>query len=183
MPKKNIEAAIEKAKGNTGGSNFKELVYGANINGVSLIISSLTDNQNRTSSAIQHIISKARGSVSALSSVSYVFDRKGVLEVETNLGTEEEIMEKALNAGADDFEKEGESYFIYTSPADFSQVKDKLEKDKVTEFKTAEVTYIPNQETVLPREKAEKILNVIDALEEDDDVQDVYHNLDASSLE
>ena len=183
MPKKNIEAAIDKAKGNTGGEGFKELVYAANVAGVSFLINCLTDNTNRTSSEVQHIISKAGGSVSGASSVSYIFDRKGVLELARENQDEEEMMMTALDAGAADFEADEEMFYIYTDPSDFSDVKDKLEANGLTEFKTAEVKYIPNQEVKVPQDKAEKILNFIDNLEDNDDVQDVFHNLDADSLD
>ena len=183
MPKKNIESAIAKATGSASGANYKEYSYGGNVSGVSFLVNCLSDNANRVASSIQHHFSKANGSVSSGSSVSYVFDRKGVLEVPSTVGTADEFMMQALEAGAEDFEAEGESYFIYTDPSNFSEVKDNLEKAGIEEFKTAEVKYLPNQETVLPKEKAEKLLEFIDKLEDDEDVQDVYHNLDPSSLD
>jgi len=92
-------------------------------------------------------------------------------------------MMTALDSGAEDFEKEGDSFFAYTDPASFSDVKEALEKQGITEFKTAEVTFEANQETKLPKDKAERILTFIDTLEDDEDIQEVFHNLDASSLE
>lgn len=183
MPKKNIEAAIDKAKGGTNGANYEDLVYAANVSGVSFLILCLTDNKNRTAADVQHIISKAGGQISGASSVSYIFDRKGVLEVAAEGKNEEEFMMLAVEAGAEDFVAEGESFYIYTDPSNFGDVKDAIEKAGIEEFKTAEVKYIPNQEVVVPADKAEKILSFIDALEDNDDVQDVYHNLDADSIE
>lgn len=183
MPKKNIEAAIDKAKGNQSGEGYSELSYAANVAGVSFLINCLTDNKNRTSSEVQHIISKAGGSVSGASSVSYIFDHKGVLEFEAEGRDEDETMMLVLEAGASDFEASEGMFYVYTDPSDFSTVKEEIEKQGITEFKTAEVKYIPNQEVKVPAEKAEKILIFIDNLEDNDDVQDVFHNLDADSLD
>ena len=183
MPKKNIENAIEKANTSAGKTNFKELLYGANVAGVSFLIVCLTDNVNRTSSSLQHIISRFNGSIAGANSVSYIFDRKGVLEISADGQKEEEIMLISLDAGAEDFEKEKESFYIYVDPQKFSKVKDKLEKKNITTFKTAEVKYLPNQEIKLPQAKAEKMLDFIELLEDEDDIQSVYHNLDATSFD
>lgn len=183
MPRKNIETAIAKSTGQNNASNFKEIVYGGNVAGVSFLVIYLADNENRVASEIQHLFSKAGGSVTGASAVSYIFDRKGVLEIPNTYGNEEEIMLKVIDAGADDFETSIETYFAYTDPSKFSEVKTTLENDGITEFKTAEVKYLPNNEVKLPKEKAEKILDFIEKLEDQDDVQDVYHNLDASSLD
>ena len=184
MPKKNIETAIAKATGAGSKDAYKEIVYGGNVSGVSFLVMCLSDNANRVASNIQHLFSKANGSVAGASSVSYVFDRKGVLEFDkTFFDSEDDAMMIALEAGAEDFEASDNTYFAYTDPSSFSSVKDELEKAGVTELKTAEVKYLPNQEVKVPQEKAERILNFIDSLEDDDDVQDVYHNLDASSFD
>lgn len=183
MPKKNIEAAIEKAIGNKSGTNFKEIVYAANVGGVSFLINCLTDNTKRTAASIQHIVSKAGGSIAGPSSVSYIFDRKGVLEILRENRDEDETMMLALDAGAQDFETFADSYYIYTDASKFSEVKDNLETQGINEFKTAEVRNIANQEIKVPKDKAEKILAFINKLEDDDDVQDVYHNLDADSFD
>lgn len=183
MPKKNIESAIEKGAGNRGGASYFESSYGGNVGGVSFLVECLTDNANRLAANIQFYFNKAGGAVSGISAVSYIFDRKGVLELPKTIGDEETIMMQAIEAGAEDFEATDETYLIYTEPATFSDVKENLEKLGYTEFSTAEVKYLPNQEVVVPKEKAEAILEFIDKLEDDEDIQVVYHNLDAASLE
>ena len=182
MPKKNIEKAIAKATGTGSAAAYKEVVYGANVNGVSFLVVYLTDNTNRVAANVQADFKRVNGAVSSASSVSYVFDRKGVLEIPTNGNDEDEMMMFALESGADDFEASEDTFLIYTDPSAFAGVKDAFEKAGHTDFKQAEVMYIPNNEVKLPKEKAEKLLNFIDKLEDDDDIQDVYHNLDADSL-
>ena len=184
MPKKNIENAIAKATGaGADASSFKEIFYGGNVGGVSFLINCLSNNANRVASNIQMYFNKANGSVSGASAVSYIFDRKGILEWEAKNENEDEVMMIALEAGAEDFEKVDHSFYAYTSPTSFSAMKQALEKQGITEFKTAEVIYEANQEIKLPKEKAEKILSFIDKLEDDEDIQAVFHNLDAASLE
>ena len=182
MPKKNIKTAIDKATGAGAVGTFKEVVYGGNVNGVSFLVVYLTDNTNRVAANVQSMFKRSNGSVGSPSSVSYVFDRKGVLEISSEGRNEDEIMMMVLEMGADDFEASADSFFIYTEPSSFSKVKDALEKEGITDFKQAEVSYIPNSEHKLPNDKALRILDFIDRLEDDDDVQDVYHNLDADSL-
>ena len=183
MPKKNIDSAIQKATGGGEGANFKEISYGGNVAGVTMLVKYLSDNENRVSADVQYLFNRAGGSVTGASAVSYVFDRTGVLEIPHSYGDEDTIMMQVLEAGADDFESSDETYFAYTSPSSFSQVKENLEKEGITDFKTAEVKYLPNNEVVLPVAKAEKVLSFIDKLEDEDDVQEVYHNLDPSSLD
>lgn len=183
MPKKNIETAIQKATGAGNAAAFKEISYGGNIGGVTFLVQYLADNENRVAAEIQHLFSKSGGSVTGASAVSYIFDRKGVLEIPLSYGDEESVMMMALEAGAEDFEKSDKTYFIYTDPSSFSIVKDELEKKGITEFKMAEVKYLPNIEHKVTKQKAEKILDFIDKLEDEEDIQDVYHNLDPSSLD
>lgn len=183
MPKKNIESAIEKGAGNRGGASYFEAAYGGNVNGVSFLVHCLTDNANRLAANIQYYFNRAGGAVSGVSAVSYIFDRKGVLELSKTVGNEDEIMMQAIEAGAEDFESTDETYLIYTEPTEFASVKENLEKLGFTEFTTAEVKYLPNQEVVIPKEKAEAVLEFIDKLEDDEDIQVVYHNLDAASLD
>ena len=182
MPKKNIETAISKATGAGNAANFKEITYGGNVAGVTFLVKYLAENENKVSAEIQHLFSKVNGSVTGASAVSYVFDRKGILEIPHSAGDEDLLMMQAIDAGAEDFESSDESYFIYTTPQEFSKVKEELERQGIADFKTAEVSFIPNNEIKLPKEKAEKILNFIDKLEDEDDVQDVYHNLNAESM-
>ena len=182
MPKKNIENAINKAAGVGDASAYKEIVYGGNVRGVAFLIICLSDNSNRVSANVQSYFNKVNGSIGAPSSVGYIFDRKGVLEFDKAELNEEEIMMVAIEAGADDFVSTDETFIVYTEPTNFNGVKVSLEKEGITEFKTAEVLYEANQEMKLDKDKAEKILAFIEKLEDDDDIQDVYHNLDADSL-
>ena len=183
MPKKNIETAIKRATGQGNAAAYKEISYGGNVGGVTFLVKYLADNENRVAAEIQHLFSKANGSVTGASSVSYIFDRKGVLEIPKTYGDEDTVMMLALEAGATDFEISDDTYFVYTDASTFSLVKEALEKQGIEEFKTAEVKYLPNMEHKLTKEKAEKILQFIDKLEDEEDVQDVYHNLDPSSLD
>lgn len=183
MPKKNIETAIQKATGAGNAAAYKEISYGGNVGGVTFLVKYLADNENRVAAEVQHLFSKAGGSVTGASSVSYVFDRKGVLEIPFSYGDEDTVMMMALEAGAEDFEKSEETYFAYTGASEFSAVKEALEAQGITDFKTAEVKYLPNMEHKVSKDKAEKILDFIEKLEDEDDIQDVFHNLDPSSLD
>ena len=183
MPKKNIESAIAKATGSGDAASFKEISYGGNVSGVTFLVKYLASNENKVAAEIQHLFSKAGGSVTGASAVGYVFDRKGVLEIPNTYGDEDTVMMMALEAGAEDFEAGEATYFVYTDPSSFSVVKEALEKQGIEEFKTAEVKYLPNMEHKVTPEKAQKILTFIEKLEDEDDIQDVYHNLDVSSFD
>jgi len=183
MPKKNIEAAIAKATGGGDAANYQEISYGGNVNGVSFLVFYLADNPNRVAANVQASFRKVNGSVTGASSVSYVFDRKAIFEFSKEGRDEEETMMLSIEAGAEDFETSDESFFVYADPSNFTKVKEGLEAAGISEFKTAEVSYIPNNEVKVDKAKAEKILNFIDTLEDDEDIQNVYHNLDASSLD
>ncbi len=184
MPKKNIETAINKASGQNISANYKTITYGGNIYGVSFLIIFLADNANRVASSIQAYFNRAHGTLSSASSVSYIFEHKGILEISKNDQIDEEtLMLSSLEWGAADFEVSENSYIIYTQAQDFNTVKDNFEKNGYENFITAEISYVPNQEVKLPIDKANKILSFIDKLEDDDDVQAVFHNLDASSFE
>ncbi len=184
MPKRNIETAINKATGQGEGVNYKEIMYGGNVNGVSFLIVFLADNPNRIASLIQSYFNRINGSVSSVSSVSYIFELKGILEfAKKDNDDDDKIMLLTLESGAQDFVVNNNTYFVYTNPGEFNQVKEKLEEIGINQFLTAQISYVPNQEVILPLDKAIKIVNFIDKLEDDDDVQAVFHNLDASSLE
>ena len=182
MPKKTIENAINKAVNNSSSLNFKELVYGANVSGVSFLIICLTDNVNRTQADVQHLISRFNGTLSNASAVTYAFDHLGMLELNISDHQEEEIISKIISLGALDFESNDGKIYIYTTPQTFSDIKTGLENAGISNFGIAEVRYIAKQEIALPKPKTTKILELINSLEENDDVQDVYHNLDANSF-
>lgn len=180
MPNDNIDRAIKKGTGDLEGVSYEEITYeGYGPNGVAVMVECLTDNKNRTAADIRHYFSKYNGNLGATGCVSFMFDRKGILIIDrTSEIDEEEIMLQAIEAGAEDFEA-GEEYFeITTAPEDFSQVREALKKEGY-KFSTAEVSFIPQNETKLDNESDIKTMaKLIDAIEDNDDVQEVYHNWD-----
>ena len=178
MPKDNIEKAIQKAKGASEGENYEFIRYeGYGPSGVAIIVDCLTDNRNRTAGDVRSKFTKRGGNLGTAGSVSYMFERKGIISIPSEYD-EEEMMMTALDAGADDFETEDDVYVITTKPEDFVKVKESLEQAGVKEFLTSEVTFTPNNMVELTdAEQVEKVHSLIEALEELDDVQDVYCNL------
>ena len=178
MPKDNIEKAIQKAKGATEGENYESIRYeGYGPNGVAIIVDCLTDNRNRTAGDVRSKFTKRGGNLGTAGSVSYMFERKGIITIPSEYD-EESMMMTALDAGADDFETEDDVYVITTNPENFVKVKEALEQEGVQEFLTSEVTYTPNNMVeISDSEQIEKVHALIEALEELDDVQDVYCNL------
>lgn len=181
MPKDNIDRAIQKAAGNQGGENYDEIVYeGYGPSGIAIMVHCLTDNKNRTASNVRSTFTKRGGNLGESGSVSYMFDRKGLLVFETEQYPsleEDEIMLAALDAGADDVEVTEESVEIITDPSAFAQVRSAFVALGVEEFVTSEITLIPSMTTEVTDEVREKVETLIDFLEDDDDVQEVYHNM------
>ncbi len=177
MPNDNIERSIKKAAGELGDKEFKELTYeGYGVGGAAVIITTLTDNNNRTASDVRAIMSKHGGSLGTTGSVSYMFETKGVIVVDKTM-SEDEITELAIEAGADDVVTQDDAFEIYTTPAAFSEARKYLE-EKGLEFLQAEISMIPQNRIVLPEEKLETFRKMLERLEENDDVQDVYHNVE-----
>ncbi len=177
MPNDNIERSIKKAAGELGDKEYKELTYeGYGVGGSAVIITTLTDNINRTASEVRSTMSKFGGSLGTTGSVGYMFDNRGLIVVEKTL-SEDEIMDLALEAGADDVITQEDVYEIYTSPSAFSGVRTYLE-GKGLEFLQAEVAMIPQNKITLDPAKLETFKKMLDRLEESDDVQDVYHNVE-----
>ncbi|MCX7951817.1 MAG: YebC/PmpR family DNA-binding transcriptional regulator [Clostridiales bacterium] len=177
MPVDNIERAIKKASGELGSVNYEEIVYeGYGPNGVAVIVQALTDNRNRTASEVRHTFEKFGGNLGTTGCVSFLFEKKGVLVVEKSDDIDEdEIMMMALDAGAEDFSSEEEVYEIITSPEDFSTVREALENNGI-QFVSAEVSMVPTTYASISGEAAEKFEKMLDRLEENDDVQNVWHN-------
>jgi YebC/PmpR family DNA-binding regulatory protein len=176
MPKDNIERAIKRGAGEAGGE-IEELVYeGYAPGGVALMVVCLTDNRNRTAPDIKHIFEKRGGKLGAPGSVGFMFDYRSIFVVNTGGKSEDELMELALEAGADDVEVEGEGATYFAPATDFLSVKDALSEAGL-EFLTAETGYVP-QTTVAVEKKdeAKKILKLIEGLEDNEDVQNVYAN-------
>ena len=180
MPNDNIERSIKKAAGDNNNAHYEDVVYeGYGPNGVAIIIEATTDNRNRTAGEVRHILDKFGGNLGATGSVSWMFDRKGVMVIEktsTKL-TEDDLMMEALEAGAENFESDDEFYEITTAPQDFSTVREALEA-KGLEFVEAELKMIPQNYIELEGDAAKKMGLIVDNLEDNDDVQDIWHNWD-----
>ena len=177
MPKDNIQKAIDKAVGGTGGEEYESVRNeGYGPSGVALMIDCLTDNRNRTAMLVRSTLTKRGGNLGTDGSVSYLFERKGVIVIDKTID-EDTAMMTALDNGAIDFIVNDDNYEIYTTPEDFIKVKVSLEQLGVKEFLTSEVTFVANNLIELDEEQTEKVQNLIDALDDIDDVQNVYSNL------
>lgn len=181
MPNDTIERGIKKAAGDANAVNYVSISYeGYGPNGTAIIVNALTDNKNRTASNVRNAFTKGGGNVGTTGCVSYMFDEKGqiVIDKEECDMDADDLMMLALDAGAEDFSDEEDSYEIITSPADFTAVREALENEKIV-FASAEVTMIPQNYVELTEEEDIKKMNrILDLLDEDDDVQNVYHNWD-----
>lgn len=181
MPKDNIERAITKASGGAGGDNYDEIRYeGYGPSGIAIMVDCLSDNRNRTAANVRAAFNKRGGNLGENGSVSYLFDRKGVLVIDRqeypNID-EDTIMMAALESGADDVETSEEAYVITTNPSDFEAVKAEVNGLGVENFATAEISMVPQSEIEVDDATREKVEALIEMLEDDDDVNDVYHNM------
>src|SRR5690625_1190798 len=179
MPNDNIERAIKKATGTLDGASFEEITYeGYGPSGIAVIVHVLTDNRNRTAAEVRHAFSKFGGNLGESGCVSFMFDRKGYIVIvdKENTIDEDELTLEAIDAGADDIEIEDKVYEIYTSPDDFEHVRTQIEEHGY-DIEEAEITLIPQNYSELENEEEEKVIQLIDMLEESEDVQDVHHNL------
>ena len=181
MPNDTIDRGIKKAAGDANSVNYEVLTYeGYGPSGVAIIVDTLTDNKNRTAANVRSAFTKGNGNVGAQGSVSFMFDQKGqiLIDKEECEMDADELMMMALDAGAEDFAEEEESYEVITAPEDFSQVREALEADGVPMME-ASVTMIPQNWVELTSEDDIKRMNrILDLLDADDDVQAVYHNWD-----
>ena len=179
VPNDNIERIIKKAAGETGGNDYEELIYeGYGPCGVAVVVETLTDNRNRTAGEMRHYFDKCGGNLGQSGSVMFMFDRKGVIAIEGEGHDEDEVMEAALEAGAEDFNFDGDVFEITTAPNDLGTVRDALE-EKGYSFLSAEVQYIPQTMTAIDGEEmVVKMEKLIDMLEDNDDVQAIWHNWD-----
>ncbi len=181
MPGDNVDRAVKKGTGELPGVTYEELMYeGYGPHGVALLIEILTDNKNRTASEIRNILEKKGGSLSGSGSVAWQFAKKGLIVVKKESLDEEKIMTIALDAGASDFNAEKEVYEIVTEPQDFEKVKKAVTDARITP-ESAEVTRIPSATVkVTGVNEARSIMVLMDALEDHEDVQNVYANFDMS---
>jgi len=183
MPADNIKKAIMRGTGELEGVTYEELMYeGYGPAGVALLIAVTTDNKNRSAASVRAILSKANGAMAALGAVAWQFEQKGYITVPKEEIDEETLMSIALEAGADDIQNEDATYDISTKPADFEAVKKALD-DKKVKYSSAEVTMVPKNYVKVEGKAAEQMLRLMDALDEDEDVQNVYANFDISQEE
>lgn len=186
MPNDTIERGIKKAAGDAASVNYEEVTYeGYGPSGTAIIVKALTDNKNRTASNVRNAFTKGSGSVGTQGCVSYMFDEKGQIilskeeleDADITLSADD-LMMLALDAGAEDFSEEDDSYEIITLPDDFSAVREAIEAEKIP-MASAEVTMLPQTYVTLTDENdINQLQRTLDLLDEDDDVQDVYHNWD-----
>ncbi len=179
MPKNNIERAIKKGTGELEGVNYEEVVYeGYGPGGVAVMVEAITDNRQRTVAEVRHIFSKRGGSLGEPGSVAWMFKKKGLIVVEKDKIDEETLLELALEAGADDVKEQETEWEVITEPGSFEQVKTALEQKDVPII-SAEVTMVPqNTIKVDDEQKASQLLKLMEALEDNDDIQHVYANFD-----
>lgn len=179
MPNDNIDRSIKKAAGDGDANNYERITYeGYGPNGTAIIVDALTDNRNRTASNVRSAFTKGKGNIGTSGCVSFMFDRKGqiIIDKEECEMDADDLMMQVLDAGAEDFSEEEDSYEVLTSPDDFSEVRLALEEADIP-MASAEITMIPQTWVKLENEEDVKnIQKTLDLLEDDDDVQEVYHN-------
>ncbi len=182
VPNDTIERGIKKAAGEGGNVNYEYCSYeGYGPNGIAIIVDCLTDNKNRTAANVRSAFTKGGGSIGTPGCVSYMFDKKGeiIIDKEDFEMDADTLMMTALDCGADDIIEEEDCYEIYTDPDSFDEVLNNLKNAGITDFASAEVSMIPQNYVQLTDENAIKCVNrILDLLDEDDDVQNVYHNYD-----
>ncbi len=177
VPNDNIERIIKKAAGDGEANNYEELIYeGYGPCGIAVVVETLSDNRNRTAGEMRHYFDKCGGNLGQSGSVMFMFDRNGIITIEGEGLQEDTVMEDALEAGAEDFSFDGDVFEIVTAPNDLGTVRDALES-KGYSFLSAEVAYVPQTMTAIEDEEAiVKMEKLIDMLEDNDDVQAVWHN-------
>jgi YebC/PmpR family DNA-binding regulatory protein len=182
MPKDNVDRAIKKGTGDLDGVNYEEGIFeGYGPGGVALIVEFLTDNRTRTVADVRHCFSKYGGNLGVSGSVAFLFDRKGLISF--SAGNDfDQIFEIALEAGAEDVRDEGDVYEVITEPGDFIEVREAMATAGL-QWDTAEVSMIPQTQVQLAGKPAETMLKLMDALEDNDDVQNVFANFDISEEE
>ncbi len=177
VPNDNIERIIKKAAGETNTEKYESIVYeGYGPCGVAVIVESLTDNRNRTAADVRHYFDKSGGNLGTLGCVSFMFAKKGVIIIEKDIFDEDTVMEACLEAGASDFQVDGDVYAIETEPGDFSMVLNEM-TDKGYTFVSAQIEMMPSTYTeITDSQTAIKMQKLLDSLEDHDDVQSVWHN-------
>lgn len=178
MPADNIDRAVKRGTGELEGVHYEEVVYeGYGPGGVALFIETLTDNQKRTVADLRHILDRHGGNLGTSGSVAWQFDRKGQLYVDASRYPEDIVFEAAIEAGAEDVVKEEDEFIVTADPGNFQEVQEGMRSEGV-EFSQAELTFIPRNEVAVGGRDAEKLLKILEALEDNDDVQKVHSNAD-----
>lgn len=176
MPNDNINRAIKKAEGDATSVNYEKIVYeGYGPSGVAVIVETLTDNKNRSAGNVRSAFTKGGGNMGTSGCVGFMFQEKGEIIIEREDKDEEEFMMMAIEAGAEDFTAEEEVFVVKTAPEDFSTVRETLEGEGI-EFLEAGIKMIPDTETEINEDDAKKFQKMLDLLDDDDDVQEVFHN-------
>jgi YebC/PmpR family DNA-binding regulatory protein len=179
MPNDTIDRAIKKGTGELGGTTYEQIIYeGYGPAGVAITVDVMTDNRNRTASDIRNIFGKSGGSLGTTGCVAWMFKKKGEILVSKDID-EEKLMSVALEAGAEDISEEENHWEVLTDPSDLNKVRKSLEENNIS-FSSAELTMLPETLVKLEKNEAKKVLRLMDALEDNDDVQDVYANFDIS---
>jgi YebC/PmpR family DNA-binding regulatory protein len=178
MPKDNIEKAIKKGTGELPGVSYEEVAYeGYGPGGVAVLVQALTDNRNRTLPEIRHLFTKYGGNLGESNCVAWMFEKKGYIVVPKGNGNEETLLEVVLESGGDDVRDDGDNWEILTPPESLDQVRDALAAKSIA-FATAETSMLPKTTVKLEGKKARQLLNMMDGLEEQEDVQNVWANFD-----
>ena len=178
MPSDNVKNAIKRGTGELPGVIYETINYEAyGQGGVAIMIQTLTDNKNRTTAEVRNILSKKGGNMAGAGSVAWMFNMKGYIVVDKSAAAEDLLMDAALEAGAQDIKTQEKVYEVFSAPADFEKVKQALQ-EKGINFQSAEVTMIPTSTVKVVGSDARQVLGLVEALEEQDDVQEVYANFD-----
>jgi YebC/PmpR family DNA-binding regulatory protein len=183
MPADNIKKAIQRGTGELPGIIYEEVTYeGYGPGGVAIYLDVVSDNKNRTVAELRHVFSKHGGNLAENGSVAWIFHKKGYFVIDKSQGTEEQLMEVALDAGADDLREEDGSYEVFAAPESFYKVKEALEKNSV-QMQTSEISMLPQTYVKLEGKPAQQMLKLMEALEDHEDVQHVWANFDISAEE
>jgi YebC/PmpR family DNA-binding regulatory protein len=179
IPKENIQRAIQKGLGSLDGANYEELTYeGYGPGGVAIMVEVMTDNRNRTAADMRHLFSKHGGNLGETGCVSWMFKKKGIFAVDKSTGiNEEDLLMIVLEAGAEDFKNEGDEFEITVEPEDFDKVQEALEKNNI-ETSIAQISMVPDTLLAVEGDNAEKLIKLLDVLEDHEDVQEVSGNFD-----
>lgn len=178
MPKDNVDRAIKKGTGDMDGVNYEEIIYeGYGPGGVAVMVECLTDNKNRTIADVRYIFNKAGGNVGTDGCVAWMFDKKGVITISKENADEDTLMEVALDAGAEDIKDEGDSFDVLTAPEDFDAVKDAIDGAEIP-CEVAEISMVPQNTTAVSGKDAEQMIRFMEALDDNDDIQNFYTNAD-----